>query len=62
MPKVRDVIKRLEDEGWVQVRTRGSHRVYKHPIMPLHITIPGHPNDDLAPGTWNDIQKKAGWK
>jgi predicted RNA binding protein YcfA (HicA-like mRNA interferase family) len=29
--KVRDVIKRLEGEGWRLARTKGSHRQYHHP-------------------------------
>ena len=62
MPKVRDVIQRLEREGWEHVRTQGSHRVYKHPDRVMIVTVPGHPRDDLAPGTWNSIQKQAGWK
>ncbi len=31
VPKVRDVMRRLERDGWVLNRTRGSHRVYTHP-------------------------------
>jgi len=30
--KIRDVIRMLEQDGWVLVRTRGSHRQYKHPV------------------------------
>jgi len=62
MPKVRDVVRRLEGEGWVLVRTRGSHRQYKHPDKSGLVTIAGHPNDDLAPGTYNSILKQAGLK
>jgi predicted RNA binding protein YcfA (HicA-like mRNA interferase family) len=62
MAKVREVIRHLEREGWTQVRMRGSHRVYKHPSRPLHVTVPGYPNDDVPPGTLNDIRTKAGWK
>ena len=29
--KVREVIKRLEGDGWRLVRTKGSHRQYHHP-------------------------------
>lgn len=32
--KVRDVIKRIEDDGWRLVRVRGSHRHFKHPTKP----------------------------
>jgi predicted RNA binding protein YcfA (HicA-like mRNA interferase family) len=63
MPKVRDVIQRLESEGWVLRRARGDHRQYYHPEHPeLRVTIAGRRNDDLPPGTWNSIQKQAGWK
>jgi predicted RNA binding protein YcfA (HicA-like mRNA interferase family) len=62
MPKVREAIRRLEQEGWVLVRTRGSHRQYKHPQRPGRVTVPGNLDDDLPAGTWNSIQKQAGWK
>jgi hypothetical protein len=29
--KIRDVLRLLLDDGWVLVRTRGSHQQYKHP-------------------------------
>jgi len=37
--KVRDVIKLIEGDGWFHVRTRGSHRHYKHPVKPGLVTI-----------------------
>lgn len=60
--KVRDVISLLEKDGWYLVRTRGSHRQYKHPTKAGLVTIPGKPNDELAPGTFNSILKQAGLK
>jgi predicted RNA binding protein YcfA (HicA-like mRNA interferase family) len=57
--KVRDIIKQLEADGWYQVGTRGSHRQYKHETKTGRVTIAGHPNDDLAPGTLNSILKQA---
>ena len=30
--KVRELLKRLEEDGWRQVRSRGSHRQLKHPM------------------------------
>jgi predicted RNA binding protein YcfA (HicA-like mRNA interferase family) len=60
--KVRDVLKLLEDDGWYLVRTRGSHRQYKHPTKTGLVTLPGKPGDDLAPGTLNSIFKQAGLK
>ncbi|MBI5195781.1 MAG: type II toxin-antitoxin system HicA family toxin [Nitrospirae bacterium] len=57
--KIRDIIKLIESDGWYQVDTRGSHRQYKNPTKAGRVTIAGHPNDDLAPGTLNSILKQA---
>ncbi len=57
--KVRDIIKQIEADGWYPVVSRGSHRQYKHASKPGRVTIAGHPNDDLAPGTLNSILKQA---
>ena len=60
--KVRDVIKMIKSDGWYPVVMKGSHRQYKHPIKPGRVTIAGHQNDDLAPGTLNSILKQANLK
>lgn len=60
--KVRDVIRMLADDGWILAATRGSHRQFKHPVKPGRVTVPGKPNDDLAPGTLNSVLKQAGLK
>ncbi len=57
--KVRGIIKMIENDGWYLVATKGSHRQYKHPLKPGRVTIAGHPNHDLAPGTLNSILKQA---
>ncbi len=57
--KVRDVIKLLEQDGWYLIRTRGSHRQFKHPQKTGRVTIAGHPSHDLAAGTLNSIVKQA---
>ena len=60
--KVRDAIKLIENDGWYHVRTRGSHRQYKHPRKKGLVTVPGKMKDDLAPATINSILKQAGLK
>ncbi len=62
MPKVRDAVRLLEERGWVLVRTRGSHRQYKHPDRPGVVTVAGAESKDLPQGTWNSILKQAGLK
>jgi len=59
MPKVRDAIRQIEQDGWYLVRTRGDHRQYKHPSKPGRVTVPGKLSDDLAPGTLNSIPKQS---
>ena len=60
--KVREAIRLVEADGWLEVARRGSHRQYKHAIKPGRVTIAGKPSDDLAPGTLNSILKQAGLK
>ena len=61
MTKSRDVIKRLKQDGWVEVAVRGSHHQFKHPAKPGRVTVP-HPKKDLTRGTVKSIEKQAGWK
>lgn len=58
--KVRDAIRLIEDDGWREVRTKGSHRQFKHPMKPGLVTIPGKPGDDLSAGTLSSVLKQAG--
>jgi predicted RNA binding protein YcfA (HicA-like mRNA interferase family) len=57
--KVRDILRRLRDDGWLIVATRGSHVQFKHPGKAGRVTVAGHPNDDLAPGTLKSILEQA---
>lgn len=58
-PKIRDIIRQLEQDGWYLVATKGSHRQYKHPVKTGRVTIAGHLGDELAPGTLNSVLKQA---
>ncbi|MEO6697294.1 MAG: type II toxin-antitoxin system HicA family toxin [Gammaproteobacteria bacterium] len=60
--KVKEVIKLLEDNGWQLVKTRGSHRQFKHPAKPGKVTVSGKPSVDVPPGTLNSMLKQAGIK
>jgi len=60
--KVRDLIRLLEADGWFQVRARGSHRQFHHPTKPGTVTVAGHPNVELPPGTLSSVLKQAGMK
>ena len=58
--RVRDAIRFVEEDGWQLVRTRGSHRQYKHPTKPGLVTIPGKLSKDLPIGLQRSILKQAG--
>ena len=62
MPKVRDIIRLLYAEGWYQVKSRGGHRQFKHPVRSGRVTVSGALGDDMPPGTWNNVRRQAGLK
>lgn len=64
MPKIppltsRKVIAILEKKGFVLVRTKGSHQVFRNEETRRQVTIPLHPGD-LPQGTLHEILKQAG--
>jgi predicted RNA binding protein YcfA (HicA-like mRNA interferase family) len=50
-PKVDEIIKLLERDGWRLARTTGSHRHYVHPVKPGLVTVAGKPSATSRPGT-----------
>jgi len=58
--KVRDIIKRLEADGWVLVRQTGSHRQFRHESKPGTVTVPGHPGTELPLRTVASTYRQAG--
>ncbi|MGH9662367.1 MAG: type II toxin-antitoxin system HicA family toxin [Bryobacteraceae bacterium] len=60
--KVRDLMRLIESDGWQHVRTRGSHRQYRHPVKKGRVTVPGHAGDDVHPGTLKSVLSQAGLK
>ncbi|MCC6650782.1 MAG: type II toxin-antitoxin system HicA family toxin [Candidatus Eisenbacteria bacterium] len=60
--KVGELIRLLEDDGWILVRTRGSHQQFKNPGKPGTVTVAGKPSLDVPQGTLGSILKQAGLK
>lgn len=58
--KIKVVTDLLEAKGWIHVRTRGDHRIFRKDGEPRPIPVPGNPNDDLAIGTLKSILRQAG--
>ena len=57
----REIIRRLEREGWTLVRVTGSHHVFKSAVSGETLVVP-HPKKDLGKGLVRAIYKAAGWK
>lgn len=53
------VIKKIEADGWFEVRQAGSHKQFRHPSKPGTVTVP-HPKAEMAIGTLKSIEKQSG--
>ncbi len=56
-----EVMAILKKQGWVLIRTKGSHHQLSHPYRPGLVTVP-HPRKDIKPGTLAQIWRQAGIK
>lgn len=58
--KFRELVRLIEDDGWVLHRQRGSHQQFNHPTKPGLVTIAGKPSADVPRGTAANILRQAG--
>jgi predicted RNA binding protein YcfA (HicA-like mRNA interferase family) len=58
--KVTEVIKRIEEDDWRQVRMKGSHRVYQHSTKLGNVIVAGNSGSDVPKGLLSAIWKQAG--
>lgn len=56
-----EVIKKIEKDGWFEVRQAGSHKQFHHPTKPGTVTVP-HPKSELGIGTIKSIERQSGIK
>lgn len=54
----KEIVKRLEAEGWSLVSVKGSHHKYRKDGQTV---IVPHPKKDLPLGTARSIARMAGW-
>lgn len=57
--KFREVERIIKRDGWYQVKQKGSHHQYKHPIKSGKVTIPEH-GSDINIDIVKSIMKQAG--
>ena len=60
MLKVKQLIRILEKEGWVEFKSRGSHRFFHHADKKGIIQVPFHGNRDLPGWLVIKILKQVG--
>ena len=58
--KFRDLIRKIEADGWYLHKTVGSHGQYKHPGKSGRVTVAGKPGKDVPEGMRKSILKQAG--
>ena len=60
--KYRDVIREIKADGWVLLRTTGSHMIFQHPDKQGTVTVAGGGKlaREVPPGTLRSIWKQAG--
>ena len=58
----RDIVRRLEREGWTLVRVTGSHHVFKNNASGGTVIVIPRPKKDWGKGLVRAIYKGAGWK
>ena len=54
----KELISKLEKDGWILRGSKGSHHVFTHPIKAGHISVP-HPKKDLGIGLVQKLLKQA---
>jgi predicted RNA binding protein YcfA (HicA-like mRNA interferase family) len=58
--KTCEIINLVEQDGWFEVRQKGSHKQFKHSTKKGLVTIPVHRlSNDLSPGLEKSILKQA---
>ena len=57
---VRDLIRLIVKDGWVQVAQKGSHRQFRHSTKAGRVTVSGNPSADVPIGTLRGIIRQAG--
>ena len=56
----KDFVKKLMKDGWELDRVKGSHHIMRK--CGISLSVPVHGNEELKPGIFNELNKKAGYK
>jgi predicted RNA binding protein YcfA (HicA-like mRNA interferase family) len=56
----RQVISKLEAEGWYEIGQKGSHKQFRHPMRLGKVTVPVHGSRDVGLPVLKSIEKQSG--
>jgi predicted RNA binding protein YcfA (HicA-like mRNA interferase family) len=59
---IRQLVRLLEEDGWIQVRQKGSHRQFRYAVKTGTVTVAGKSSADVLIGTLNSVLKQVGLK
>jgi len=57
--KFDELFKILRNDGWFEVRQRGSHVIMQHPTKKEQLTVPYHSGREVKKGLLSAILKQA---
>jgi len=61
--KIRDILRRLREDGWMENRHIGSHKRFIHPGRPgKQVTVPIHGSGTVRADVLASIMRRAGWE
>lgn len=55
-PKIKELILKLEEAGFIDRGGKGSHRNFEHP-KGMRVTVSGQPGDDAKPYQEREVRK-----
>lgn len=53
--KAKEIIRILEKDGWIRIKSGNGHLQFKHPVKRGRVTVPYHGNHDLTKRTLKSI-------
>ena len=60
--KSNELLKILRQNGWYEVRQKGSHIILRHPDKAVQLTVPYHAGKEVKKGLLRAIFKQTGIK
>jgi predicted RNA binding protein YcfA (HicA-like mRNA interferase family) len=60
--KYSELFRLLKKDGWIEIRQKGSHVIWEHPIKNEQLTVPYHASKEVKKGLLTAILKQANIK